>query len=436
MGTKKKTVYMCFSTDVIHGGHTAIIQRAAELGELTVGMLTDNVVASYRRFPVLKYKERVKLLESIKGVSRVVPQNRLSYADNLRMLKPDYVVHGDNWKTGFQKPIRDEVIRVLREYGGELVEYPYSYNEEYAKLELSQKEQLSMPDERRARLKIMLEMKPLVNVLEAHSGITGLIAEKTKILRDGKTYQFDAMWCSSLCDSTARGKPDIELLDMSARLRTVDEIMDVTTKPIIIDGDTGGLTEHFVYNIKTLERMGVSAVIIEDKTGLKKNSLFGTDVDQTQDSIENFCAKIAAGKAALKTDDFYLIARIESLILEKGMDDALKRAFAYVNAGANGVMIHSRKKDPAEIFEFCEKFRAKDLSTPLVVVPTSFNTVTEEEFADRGVNIVIYANQLTRSGFPAMQKVAETILTNRRAKEADDMCMSIKEILTLIPEDY
>lgn len=436
MTEKKKSVYMSFSTDIIHGGHTTIIQKAAELGELTIGMLTDNVVASYRRFPVLKYEERAKLLESIKGVSKVVPQKTLSYAENLRRLKPDYVVHGDNWVTGFQKPIRDEVIEVLKEYGGELIEYPYARNEEYEKLELIQKEQLSMSDVRRGRLKQLLKMKPLVSVIEAHSGITGLIAEKTTILKDGKTYQFDAMWCSSLCDSTAKGKPDIELLDMSTRLRTVDEIMDVTTKPIIIDGDTGGLTEHFVYNIRTLERMGVSAVIIEDKTGLKKNSLFGTEVEQTQDSVENFCAKIAAGKAALKTKDFFLIARIESLILEKGIDDALTRAFAYVNAGANGIMIHSRKKDPAEIFEFCEKFRVNDSFTPLVVVPTSFNSVTEEEFARRGVNIVIYANQLTRSGFPAMQKVAETILTNRRAKEADDMCLSIKEILTLIPEDY
>jgi len=434
--SEKKTVYMSFSTDIIHGGHTSIIQKASQLGELMIGVLTDDVVASYKRFPVLKYEERKKILESIKDVNKVVPQKALSYAENLRKYKPDYVVHGDDWITGFQKKIRDEVIEVLNEYSGKLIEYPYSDNEDYKRLELMNKERLCMPDFRRGRLKKLLQMKPLVTAIEAHNGITGLIAEKTRVLKDGKTYQFDAMWCSSLCDSTSKGKPDIELLDMSTRLRTVDEIMDVTTKPIIIDADTGGLTEHFVYNIRTFERMGVSAVIIEDKTGLKKNSLFGTDVIQTQDSIENFCAKISAGKASLKTKDFLLIARIESLILEKGMNDALSRAFAYVNAGANGIMIHSRKEDPKEIFEFCEKFRVKDETTPLVVVPTSFNSVTEEEFARRNVNIVIYANQLTRSGFPAMQKVAETILTNHRAKEADDLCISIKEILTLIPEDY
>jgi phosphoenolpyruvate phosphomutase len=431
-----KTVYMCFSTDVIHSGHISIIQKAAELGELTIGLLTDEVVASYKRYPVLRYEERVKLFESIKGVARVVPQHTLSYADNLRKFKPDYVVHGDDWQTGFQKPIRDEVIAVLKEYGGELVEFPYSHREEYERLERSQREQLAIPDIRRGRLRELLTMKPLVNAIEAHSGLTGLIAEKTKVLKDGKIYQFDAMWVSSLCDSTAKGKPDIELVDISTRLHTVDEIMDVTTKPIILDTDTGGLIEHFVYNIKTIERMGVSAAIIEDKTGLKRNSLFGNDVVQTQDSIENFCAKLSAGKAALKTKDFFLIARIESLILEKGMDDALKRAFSYVKAGANGIMIHSRKKDPAEIFEFCEKFRSVEKCVPLVVVPTTFNSVTEDEFARRGVNIVIYANHLTRSVFPAMKKVAETILTHRRALEAEEMCMPFKEIITLIPEDY
>ena len=430
-----KTVYMSFSTDMLHSGHIAIIEKAAALGQLTIGVLTDQVIASYKRYPLLSYEERVNMLQSIRGVYRTVEQNSLSYADNLRKLRPDYVVHGDDWKSGVQKPIRDEVVSILNEYGGELVEYPYSNDERYRALEQRSREHLSIPDIRRGRLRDLLAMKPTVSILEAHSGITGLIAENTVVVKEGKAFQFDGMWVSSLCDSTAKGKPDIELVDMSSRLRTIDDIMEVTTKPIILDGDTGGLIEHFVYNIKTLERMGVSAVIIEDKTGLKKNSLFGTEVAQTQDCIEHFCEKIAAGKRALKTKEFMLIARIESLILERGMADALKRAFAYVAAGADGIMIHSRKKSPEEIFEFCERFREKDPVTPIVVVPTSFNTVTEEEFAPRGINIVIYANQLTRSAFPAMQKAARTILENHRAKEADDLCMPIKDILTLIPEE-
>lgn len=432
----QKTVYMCFSTDIIHGGHINIINKAAQLGSLVIGILSDEAISSYKRYPLVDFNERKEIISSIHGVSKVVEQKNLSYKENIKRLKPDIIVHGDDWKTSVQKPIREEVIALLNEYGGELVEFPYSKNEVHDALEKHAREQLAIPDMRRGRLKKLLSMKGCINAIEAHSGITGLIAEKTTVVDNGKTYQFDAMWVSSLCDSTAKGKPDIELVDMTSRFRTIDDIMEVTTKPIIFDGDTGGLTEHFVYTVKSLERMGVSMIIIEDKTGLKKNSLFGTEVEQTQDSIENFCEKIKAGKKAQKTKDFMIVARIESLILERGMEDALIRAFAFTSAGADGIMIHSRKKSPDEIFEFVEKFRQKDKLTPIVVVPTSFNSVTEEEFKDRGVNIVIYANQLTRSGFPAMQRTAETILKNHRAKEADDMCMSIKDILTLIPEDY
>lgn len=430
-----RTVYMCFSTDMIHSGHIAIIRKAEKLGKLIIGVLSDAGVASYKRVPLIPYEERKSVFENISGVYKVVEQKDLSYAENIHALKPTYVVHGDDWRTGFQKAIRDEVVSLLAEYGGQLVEYPYAKDDKYEELDKRARLQLGTPDVRRSMLKRLIDMKGCVSVLEAHSGITGLIAEKTAIYKDGKTRQFDAMWVSSLCDSTAKGKPDIELVDMTSRFRTIDDIMEVTTKPIIFDGDTGGLTEHFVYTVRSLERMGVSMIIIEDKTGLKKNSLFGTEVQQTQDSIENFCEKIKAGKAAQKTKDFMICARIESLILERGMEDALERAFAFSEAGADAIMIHSRKKDPAEIFEFVEKFRAQNTVTPIVVVPTSFNMVTEEEFKARGVNVVIYANQLTRSGFPAMQKVAQTILENSRAKEADDMCMSIKEIINLIPEE-
>lgn len=430
-----KTVYLCFGTDIIHSGHMHIIDMAAEYGEVIIGVLSDEAVASYKRFPLLSYEERFNIISHIVGVKQVVKQDTLSYAENLRSIRPDYVAHGDDWREGVQKPIREEVISVLGEYGGELLEFPYSDNEIYNRLEMDARRKLSIPDIRRGRLRKLLSMKQTVTAMEAHSGITGLIVEKTAVFQNGRNYQFDAMWISSLCDSTAKGKPDIELVDMSSRIRTVDDIMEVTTKPIILDGDTGGMTEHFVYNVKTLERMGVSAIIIEDKKGLKKNSLFGNEVVQTQADIDEFCAKIRAGKKAQKTKEFMIIARIESLILERGMDDALERAFAFVKAGADGIMIHSRKKNPGEIFEFVERFRAEDTTTPIVVVPTSFNEVTEDEFKRRGVNIIIYANQLTRSGFPAMKKTAETILANHRAKEADDMCMSIKDIITLIPDE-
>ncbi len=430
-----RTVYMCFSTDILHSGHIAIIRKAEKIGKLIVGVLSDEAVASYKRFPLMPFAERKAMIENIKGIHKVVEQKTLSYAENLKKYKPDIVVHGDDWQVGFQKPVRDEVVGILATYGGKLVEYPYTVDNKYKVLEDNARYNLSLPDVRRARLKKSIAMKGTITAMEAHSGITGLIVENTVVYQNGEAHQFDAMWISSLCDSTAKGKPDIELVDMTSRFRTIDDIMEVTTKPIIFDGDTGGLTEHFVYTVKTLERMGVSMVIIEDKTGLKKNSLFGTEVEQTQDSIPSFCEKIAAGKKAQKTKDFMICARIESLILERGMEDALERAFAFADAGADAIMIHSRKKDPSEIFEFVEKFREKDAATPIVVVPTSFNTVTEEEFKARGVNVIIYANQLTRTGFPAMQNAAKLILENHRAKECDDVCMSIKDIITLIPEE-
>lgn len=432
---ENRTVYMCFSTDILHSGHIAIIKKAARLGKLILGVLSDEAVSTYKRFPLLPLSERKAMFENINGVHKVVEQKTLSYKEIIEEFRPTFVVHGDDWQTSFQKPIREEVISLLEKYGGKLVEFPYSKDEKYIEIEQRAKMSLSTPDSRRGRLKKLIAMKETVTAIEAHSGLTGLIAENTVVYQDGGARQFDAMWISSLCDSTAKGKPDIELVDMTSRFRTIDDIMEVTTKPIIFDGDTGGLTEHFAYTVKTLERMGVSMVIIEDKTGLKKNSLFGTEVEQTQAPIPEFCAKISAGKKAQKTKDFMICARIESLILEKGMDDALERAFAFVGAGADAIMIHSRKKDPSEIFEFVEKFRDKDKITPIVVVPTSFNSVTEEEFKERGVNVVIYANQLTRTGFPAMQNAAKLILENHRAKECDDVCMPFKDIICLIPEE-
>ena len=429
-----KTVYTCFCTDVIHEGHLNIIEKAKENGRVVVGALTDEALIKYNRFPTISLEERIKLYKEPEGVDEVVVQNDFMYNDVIASIKPDYIIHGDNWKSGPESAIREHVEALLKEYGGELIDVPYTYNEKVKKIDMQLREKLAMPEYRRKRLRQLIKMTPIVKTMEAHSGLTGLIVEKTVVEHDGKLEQFDAMWISSLCDSTAQGKPDIELVDMTSRFRTIDDIMEVTTKPIIFDGDTGGLTEHFVYTVRSLERMGVSAVIIEDKKGLKKNSLFGTEVKQTQATIEEMSAKIAAGKRAQLTDDFMIIARIESLILEQGMEDALARAKAFVAAGADGIMIHSRKKDPAEILEFCDKFREFDKETPIVVVPSSFNTITEEELAAHGVNIVIYANQLTRSAFPAMQKTAEDILKYHRAKEVDDRLMSIKEIITLIDE--
>ena len=429
-----KKVYTCFCTDVIHEGHRNILQEAKKYGEVTVGILSDAAMIKFNRFPTITMEERKKMIADTGLADTVMIQNEIMYDNVIGTIKPDYVIHGDNWQNGPERAIRQNVIDNLEKYGGELIEVAYTYNENVKKIDDNIKEKLAMPEFRRKRLRQLLKLCPIVKTIEVHSGLTGLIAEKTVVEHNGELNQFDAMWLSSLCDSTAKGKPDIELVDMSSRMRTIDDVMEVTTKPIILDGDTGGLEEHFVYNVRTLERMGVSAVIIEDKTGLKKNSLFGTEVEQTQDSIENFCHKIRAGKRAQRTEEFMIIARIESLILEKGQEDAMKRATAYVQAGADAIMIHSRKKSPDEIFAFYDAFRKVDAKTPIVVAPTSFNSVTEDEFVSHGVNIVIYANQLTRSAFPAMQSTAVEILKNHRALEVDARLMPFKDIITLIDD--
>lgn len=427
-------VYTCFCTDIIHDGHLNIIKEASKLGDLTVGVLTDTEMIRYNRFPTKTTEERMEMIRELPGVSTVIEQKQIMYDEVIRDLHPDYVVHGDNWGDSALQAIRANIVSLLKENGGELVEIPYTHSADVQKLDRQMREKLAMPEFRRGRLHKLLDMVPIVKTLEVHSGLTGLIAEKTIVAKGEAVSQFDAMWISSLCDSTEKGKPDIELVDMTSRFRTIDDVLEVTTKPIIFDGDTGGLTEHFVYTVRSLERMGVSAVIIEDKTGLKKNSLFGTEVKQTQDTIENFCAKIAAGKQAQLSDDFMIIARIESLILGKGQQDAMERARAYVKAGADGIMIHSRSKTPDEILDFCDAFRAEDKTTPIVVVPSTYNTVTESELAAHGVNIVIYANQMLRAAFPAMERTARSILENQRAKEADSELMSIKDIITLIDE--
>ncbi len=428
-----KKVYVTMAVDMIHNGHINIIKEAAKLGEVTVGLLTDSAIASYKRLPLMPYESRKLIIEAIKGVSKVIPQKTHEYTHNLNLLKPDYVVHGDDWKEGVQKKVRDKVIESLRNWGGELIEVPYTKNISSSIIDKHVKDIGTTPNIRLSLFKRLLAAKKIIRLNEVHNGLSGLITEKTKVSVNGKEEEFDAMWSSSLTDSTAKGKPDIEAVDLTSRINTVNDIFEVTTKPMIFDADTGGKIEHFCFTVKSLERLGVSAVVIEDKIGLKKNSLFGNDVKQTQDSIENFKSKISEGKKSQVTDDFMIIARIESLILEAGMDDALLRSNQYIDAGADAIMIHSKHKDPTEIFEFCEKYKSLNNNVPLMVVPSSFNSVSEDEWQERGVNIVCYANHMLRSAYPAMLEVAKSILINKRSLEASDKCISINDILNLIP---
>ena len=429
-----KTVYLGMIGDIMHPGLINIINVGAKYGDVMIGLFTDKAIATHKRLPYLTYEQRKNVIENIKGVSTIVPQDEWSYVPNLIKYKPDYIIHGDDWQQGPDKYIRDEVFKIMEKQGGEVIEIPYTKGISASGL----KEEIDSlgvtPQQRLASLRRLITAKPVVRILESHNGLTGLIAEHTSVEVNGQHREFDGMWASSLTDSTSKGKPDIEAVDLTTRLHDLNDTLEVTTKPVIYDGDTGGKLEHFVFTVRTLERLGISAVIIEDKVGLKQNSLFGTDAIQTQDTIEGFCNKIKAGKDAQITRDFMIISRCESLIAGKPVEDALERCHAYVAAGADGVMIHSKDKSGEDIKEFCLRFREKDPHTPIVAVPTTYNQFTEEELAEWGINIVIYANHMLRSAYPAMVKCAERILETSRSLEAsDEYCMPIKQILNLIP---
>jgi len=430
----KKTplVYIGMSADLVHPGHLNIVAAGAKRGTVVVGVLTDKAIASYKRLPYMSYAQRKKVVENIKGVSRVIPQTTLDYRPNLKKLKPDFVVHGDDWKNGVQQTTRQNVIDTLKEWGGKLIEPKYTRNISSTALNDALKEIGTTPQIRQQRLHRLLKARPIIRGIEAHSGLSALIVEHSHVKNAGVRKEFDFIWISSLTDSTVKGKPDTELVDLTSRMGTVADVLEVTTKPVIFDGDTGGQLEHFPYTVRTLERVGVSAVIIEDKTGAKKNSLFGTSVKQELADPQEFAAKIRAGKRAQVTSDFMVIARLESMIAGAGVADALKRAKIYIDAGADGIMVHSKEKGPDEVLEFCREYKKFKKRVPLVAVPTTYNTITEAELQKAGVNMVIHANHLLRSAYPAMVKTAERILTHNRSKEVDELCLPIKEILTLI----
>ena len=434
MNHEQPVVYVGMSADLVHPGHLNILREARKLGRVVVGLLTDRAIASYKRLPHMTFDQRKEVVENLKGVDEVVAQEQLDYVPNLRALRPQYVVHGDDWRQGVQKQTRQNVIEALAEWGGELVEVPYTPDVSSTQLNSRVKSTGTTPGQRLSLLRRLIDAKPMVRLMEAHNGLTGLIVESLKEERAGKRLEFDGMWLSSLTDSTAKGKPDIEAVDVTSRMQTLNDIVEVTTKPILYDADTGGRPEHFAFTVRTLERFGISGAVIEDKVGPKKNSLFGTDVAQTQATLEEMSEKIRVGNRAKVTGDFMIIARIESLILDKGLEDALARARAYIDAGADGIMIHSRQKSVNEIAGFCREYQRFHTRVPLVAVPSSYNNTYDHELQELGVDVVIYANQLLRSAYPAMVNTARSILTHGRSKEADDQLLSIKDVLTLIPE--
>ena len=427
-----KKVYVGFAADILHEGHINILKIASKLGEVTVGLLTDSAISSYKKLPHLNYKQREIILKNIKFVKKVLPQDTLDYTKNLLSLKPHYVVHGDDWKFGIQKKIREQVIKTLKKWSGKLVEPKYTKNISSSKIKNKIIELGTSPENRKSKLKRLIDAKKIVRIIESHNAFTGLIAENLKLIKNQKFLEFDGMWSSSLTDSAIRGKPDNQAVDYSTRILGLNEILDVTTKPIIFDADNGGKIEHISYLIRTLERVGISAVVIEDKVGLKRNSLFKNQAGIKQDNIENFCKKLKKAKEAKISDDLFIIARIESFILGKDLKDAMRRAEAYSQAGADAILIHSKEKYPNQIFSFSKNFSKSRFFKPLIAVPSTFSRTYEHELINNGFKVVIYANHFLRAIHPAILNVAKMILKNQRSFEAEKKISSINEIINLI----
>ena len=429
---KNKIVYIGLSIDILHHGHINLINEAQKYGDLIVGLYTDRAIVQKKRLPLISYENRKKILKNINGIKKIVPQNDWEYCNNLKKIKPDFMVHGDDWKLK-EKNLRSKTIKTLKKINSKLIEIPFTKNISSSALSDRMFSQNMIPVTRMSSLKRMIESGKFCRIIETHSPLSALIAENTFLQnKDGSKNEFDGFWSSSLTDSTLKGKPDIEILGINQRLSNINEIFDITSKPLIMDVDTGGKLEHFEINVKTIQNAGVSALIVEDKKGLKKNSLFGLDVKQEQDSIKSFSKKIKIGKK-VSNSEFMIVARIESLILNKTVSDAYKRAKAYVSAGADGIMIHSKQKTPEEIFKFSKIFKKNFPNTPLIAVPSSYNKVTEKQLIDNGFNVVIYANHLLRASYPAMKRTITSILKNKRSYEIDNELMSIKNILELIP---
>jgi phosphoenolpyruvate phosphomutase len=428
-----KKIYLGLTADSLHHGHINLLEKARKYGKIIVGLLTDKALANYKRLPLLSFEQRKQIIENFQGVYKVIPQDEWDYSVNLKKIKPDYMIHGDDWISGPQLNLRKNAIKVLKSFGGKLIEVPYTKGVSSTALAMSQDQKFTTSENRLKTLKRLLNSKTLLRFIETHNPISAIIAENTNYKIKNIVKNFDGFWSSSLTDATSMGKPDIEALDISERLNNINNIFDVTTKPLIMDIDTGGKIEHLKLNIRSIERLGISSVIMEDKTGLKKNSLHEETSNQSQENINHFCEKINTINSNKLNDEFMVIARIESLILGKGMDDALKRAKKYVEAGADGIMIHSKKKTPKEIFEFSKKFRKNFISVPLVCVPSTYNNVKEKELIKNNFNIVIYANHLFRAAYPAMRNTANMILKNGRSKECDKNLITIKNILKLIP---
>ena len=432
---KKSKIYVPMGADILHSGHLNIIKKAKKYGKVIIGLFTDSAIGEYKRLPLINYKQRYEIMKNLKGVDQIIKQDTWDYTKNLNSIKPDYLIHGNDWKKGIQKNVREKVIKLLKKWNGKLIEVPYT-NENQIKFDKNKIADIFFnPETRVSRLKRLINSKKIVRFIESHNPITGIMVENLKINLKKEYREFDGIWSSSLTDSVSNGKPDNQSLEISARINYLNNIMEVTTKPVLFDADNGGRIEHIPYTIKNLERLGVSAIAIEDKIGLKSNSLFKVQNKNNHDSIDNFCLKIRTACKARRSEDFLIVARIESFILGKDLKDAIRRAEAYSKAGADLILIHSKMDSPKEIFAFAKKFKKSKFYKPMVAVPSTYSKVRENDLIKHGFKVVIYANHLLRAAYPAMEKVAVNILKNSRSSDAEKDIISIKKILTMIPSN-
>jgi len=287
--------------------------------------------------------------------------------------------------------------------------------------------------ERVGLLKKLIEEKGFVRLIEVHNGLSALIAQMCSVKKEENVIEYDGFWESSFTDSASKGIPDAEIVGYDSRLVTIDEILNVTSKPMIIDGDTGGSAAQFEYLVRKLGRLGVSGIIIEDKMFPKRNSL-DKDAKQILEDPEVFSQKIQRGQEVKLGEDFFIIARIESLIAGRSLNDAVSRARQYIIAGADGIMIHSKKDTPNDILSFASEYEKICIELKrrpiLVCVPTTYNLITDKELHDHGFNVIIHANQMLRAAHKSMKKVSEVMLRNDRGFEAEALCSPVSEVFS------
>jgi len=425
----EKTVYVGMVGDMLHVGHINILKTAARLGRVTVGVLTDRAVVGYKRLPLLAFEDRVRVVESIADVAAVVPQKTLSYVENLRALRPDYVVHGDDWRYGDQvSRARAEVIATLGEWGGELVEVAYTKGISSTAIHRSGAADALFSGTRQGRLRRLLAAKPTLRIVEAHSGLSAKIAAEVRG-PDGATG-FDAVWQSGLTDAIHRGKSDGGAVDRGRRLQAVEEILDAGPLPLIYDGRAAGRPETVFDLTRALDKAGVSALCLGDRS----------DPDRTgpEMSPAETVAQIEAVRAACPTGAVMAISRIVVAAPGNGgsgaLDRALDRALALLEAGSDAVMFDSAADTAEPILDIAARLRRQRRDVPLFAAQSDRWGAPIHRFENAGIDAVVYETHLLRATVAPMRRAATALLAEGTGPAPD--LTPLPELRGLFPSPF